>query len=267
MMAKYDKGRSILHRLDPTAKLAALAAFCISIFLFDSILFEIIVLMAIILAAYAIGSKSAVSILKSKYAVFLATWLVLAQAIFTPAGTPYFTIPLHFFNIPVTDLGVEKGLVIAFRFIAIIVASGLFVATTEPAELAYSLMRSGLPYRYGFMLITCLRFIPVFEMEMNTVGNAQKARGLDIDKGGLKALIKSIRYTFVPLIVSALSKVDSLVVSMDGRAFGYGPSRTFSRQVRFTRLDAAIVIFSILIVVFLFIDRWTMWVPLPHLRA
>jgi energy-coupling factor transport system permease protein len=267
MLAKFTKGSSTLHRLDPVAKLVALSAFSISIFLFDSLVLEALSLAAVILAAYLIKAGSAISIVRSRYSLALIIWLVVIQAVFTPAGIPLLVIPAHFFNIVITDMGILKGLIISLRFLVIIVASGLFIATTGPAELAYALMRSGVPYRYGFMLVTMLRFIPVFEMEMSTVRNAQAARGADIDKGGVKSLIKSIRYTFVPLIVSAISKVDCLTVSMDGRAFGYRPHRTFIGTRKLKPVDTAIITLSIAITGFLLINTWAGWLPLPHLNV
>lgn len=265
MKTTFQSGSSLLHRLDPVAKFAALAAFCIAIFLFDSFPFELACFLGMLLIAYRIEAKSVWSLATSKYVIFLGLWLVIIQAIFTPAGTPYFVIQLHFFNVAITDLGIMKGLVIAFRFMDIIVGSGLFVFTTDPAELAYSLMRSGVPYRYGFMLVIAIRFIPVFQVEMSTVSNAQKARGLDIDKGGVKTLLKSIQYTLVPMIVSALSKADVLAVSMEGRAFGYKEKRTFSRTRKLKLMDKAVIAASITVTAILFLNAWAGWLPLPRL--
>lgn len=265
MKTSFQSGSSVLHRLDPMAKLAALAAFCISIFLFDSLCFELACFLGMLLIARLIKARSIWSLATSKYVIFLGSWLVLVQAVFTPAGTPYFVIPLV--NVAITDLGIMKGLLIAFRFMDIIVGSGLFVFTTDPAELAYALMRSGIPYRYGFMLVIALRFIPVFQGEFNTVSNAQKARGIDIDKGGVRTLLKSIRYTLVPMIVSALSKADVLAISMEGRAFGYRETRTFSRVRALKMADKAIIVASVAITAILLINLWTGWLPLPHIKA
>ncbi len=265
MLIGYSKGSSFLHGLNPLSKFSVVAAYCIIIFLFDSAAFESAVLAAILLTAYAMGIKQLVSFMFSRFTVTLTLMLVVIQLIFTPSGAVIFTIPLHFFNIFITDMGMWKGIIMALRFLTVVLLSGLFIATTDPAAFVYSLMKAGVPYRYGFMLIMMLRFIPVFELEMGTVGNAQKMRGLEMDKGGVKRLIKSIRYTFVPLIVSALSKVDCLVVSMEGRAFGYGRTRTFIATDRYTYVDKALIMFSILAVVSLAINNVTGWYPLPHL--
>jgi energy-coupling factor transporter transmembrane protein EcfT len=45
------------------------------------------------------------------------------------------------------------------------------------------------------------------------------------------------RQFFMPLLVSALGKVDSLSVSMEGRCFGKYAERTFLRQVRMGAVD------------------------------
>ena len=56
------------------------------------------------------------------------------------------------------------------------------MATTDPNRaFTYSLMQAGLPYRLGFMLITALRFIPVFHYELEQVKNAQMAKGIEIE--------------------------------------------------------------------------------------
>ncbi|HMK46743.1 MAG TPA: energy-coupling factor transporter transmembrane component T, partial [Methanocella sp.] len=204
MMAHYSPGNTLLHRLSPLAKLAVLIAYCILIFSFDSLAFEAAALAVILVMAAATKSWQVYSIITSKFAGPMILTIFLMQVIFTPAGTVYLTIPLHFFDILITSLGIIKGLLMVLRLLTIILASYLFVATTDPTELAYALMMAGIPYRYGFMVVTMLRFAPVFELEFSTVSNAQKIRGLEIDKGGVKLLIKSIRYTLVPMIVSAL---------------------------------------------------------------
>jgi energy-coupling factor transport system permease protein len=126
---------------------------------------------------------------------------------------------------------------VAGRFLSVVLLSYLFVLTTEPNELAYGLMRAGLPYRYGFALVTALRLVPVFEEEGQTVYRAQLARGVEYDVRSPRRVVVLARQFFLPLLVSALGKVDALAVSMEGRCFGRYPSRTFLREVRATWRD------------------------------
>ncbi len=71
-----------------------------------------------------------------------------------------------------------RGSHVGARFLDVVLLSYLFVLTTEPNLLAYGLMQVGLPYRFGFALVTALRLVPVFEKEGETVYRAQLARGI-----------------------------------------------------------------------------------------
>ena len=179
------------------------------------------------------GLGKVVAVVRTKFALFPGRWLIFANAVFTSEGRVLLIVPFYFFHITVTDWGLLLGIMYAARFLTVFLLGALFIATTEPAALVYSLMRRGLPYRYGFLLVLMLRFVPVFERERKTVSDAQRMRGLEIDKRNFKKLYKSLRFTLVPLIVSALAKVDSLVISMEGRAFGFKPARTFMIEDRY----------------------------------
>jgi energy-coupling factor transport system permease protein len=159
------------------------------------------------------------------------------QVLFVRTGTVWMeTGPLA-----VTTGGLEAGVYVAGRFLAVILLSYLFVLTTEPNDLAYALMQAGLPYRYGFALITALRLVPTFEKEGQTVYHAQLARGVEYDVRSPRRFLTLARQFVLPLLVSALGKVDALAVSLEGRCFGKYPTRTFLREVRATRLDALAV--------------------------
>jgi len=265
MRIKYEVGSTFLHRLNPLTKLLLLVAYSISIFTFDSLEVELFFFLAMLLIMVGLRSKALLSLVMSKYLISFAVLIVAVQVLFTKGGALLLSIPLVFFSIEVTTTGVLIGLVIAFRFLTIIMGSALFVFTTDPNDLAYALMQTGLPYRYGFMLVTAIRFIPVFEAEASTVRNAQVARGLEIDRGGVRSTMRTIRFTLLPLIVSALARVDVLVISMESRAFGYQRSRTFARKVRFTAIDAIISATALSLAVLLIANIWLGFFTLPHI--
>lgn len=139
------------------------------------------------------------------------------------------------------------------RFVNIIASSYLFVATTDPNRLAYSLMQAGMPYRFGFMLITALRFIPVFQLELEQVKNAQMAKGIEMEGLSPRKLLRAVRYLLVPLVVSALSRVDSLTISMESRAFGLYPTRSYVNSQDLSTSDRIIIIITPLVFLFLYL--------------
>ena len=174
---------------------------------------------------------------KLRFIIIFGSLIFFVHLIFVHKGVLLWQSSLLGLKLQIWSAGVTDGLSLLFRFINIISSSYLFVATTDPNSLAYSLMQVGLPYRFGFMLITSLRFIPVFYMELSQVRNAQMAKGIDLEGFSLKKFSLIIRYLFVPLVVSALSKVDSLTISMESRAFGLHQKRTYLEQRSFTRRD------------------------------
>jgi energy-coupling factor transport system permease protein len=137
--------------------------------------------------------------------------------------------------LPITDFGIERGLSIASRFLLVVLSSMLFVAVTDPTLLAHSLAHLKIPYRYSFALVIALRFLPLFDSENQIVRMAQKSRGIQPEVGGLRKILRTIQYTFFPLLVSSLS------ISMDGRGFGYSENRTYFRKSNWKISDTLIV--------------------------
>lgn len=132
-------------------------------------------------------------------------------------------------------------------------SSYLFVATTDPYQLGYAFMQAGLPYGYGFMFITALRFIPVFYQDLAQVKNAQLAKGIQLEGVSPKTMVKSIEYLLVPLAISSHSKIDTLTVSMDGRAFVLYEKRTYRVSQNLSRRDKMIIAtFSLLFLLLYF---------------
>jgi len=223
----YQPGDSCLHRLHPLVKAAWLVLGTVLVFVVRSP-WPVWGAVALLLAGFFLTGTRLGQVRGTRLFVTTALLLGLLQVLFVREGSTLLEIgPLT-----ITTGGLQAAAYVAGRFLAVILLSYLFVLTTEPNDLAYALMRAGLPYRYGFALITALRLVPTFEQEGQIVYNAQVARGIEYDVRSPRRFVTLARQFFMPLLVSALGKVDSLSVSMEGRCFGKYPERTFLRQVR-----------------------------------
>jgi len=147
---------------------------------------------------------------------------------------------IKYYFLVVTEEGIMNGLQKASLFVGVIFSSMLFVATTNTSQFVNGMMQVGMSYRYAYMIVTSMSLAPVFQIEASTVRNAQVARGLSIDAGNVGKIVKIVRFTFMPLIMSALSKVDSLTISMEGRVFGIYEKRSYYRECRIGAKDMAI---------------------------
>jgi len=249
----YVHGESLAHHLDPLTKIVILLCFCALAVLARSLS----LMLAGLASAFILVWRSKVSLRRSlgrlKFLIWLLAVLFLLQILFTRAGRPLFGLDFRTIGLAadlvITSGGLVAGAGMASRLLMILVSSVFFVTTTEPARLAYSLMSHGMSYRYGFMLVLALRFIPIFQLEASTVRRAQLARGLRVDAPGPRTLARLARYTFTPLIVLALERIDTISMSMEGRGFGLASRRTFLRESRFGPSDWVVSLASLGILV------------------
>ena len=228
----YQPGCSFLHRLHPLIKLAWLLFGTILVFVVRSP-WLVLAAVALLVLAFPLAGLRLGRVRGTRLFITTALLLGLLQILFVHEGQTFLNMGL----VAITVGGLQAAVYVAGRFLSVILLSYLFVLTTEPNDLAYALMRAGVPYRYGFALITALRLVPVFEQEGQTVYRAQLARGVQYDIRSPRRFVTLARQFFLPLLVSALGKVDALAVSMEGRCFGKYPTRTFVREVHATRLD------------------------------
>ncbi|HPU00617.1 MAG TPA: energy-coupling factor transporter transmembrane component T [Bacillota bacterium] len=249
-----------MHRLHPLLKLELLICFSLLVFSLPHYLSGML-LFGIMLAGYrAAGLGLSFFWRKLRFIIVFCVLIFLVHVLFVREGSLLWQKKIAFLQLEVWSLGLGHGLLMLFRFLNIIGSSYLFVATTDPNCLAYALMQAGLPYRYGFMLITALRFIPLFFLELEQVRYAQMAKGIDLERISLTNFFKAVRYLFLPLVLSALSKVDTLAISMESRAFGLHPRRSYLEKQPFTRKDglAAAGVLLLSLALFLLLRRYTL---------
>jgi len=243
---KYVAGATCMHKLHPLTKLVLLIVFSVSVFTIEHWAGGLLLLFMLLCGYKAAQLGLSYFVRKLRFILIFSALIIIVQVIFVKEGVLLLEIPLPFLSITVWSVAIENGIRLGLRFINIMGASFLFVTITQPQSLAYSLMQLGVPYRYGFMLITALRFIPVFRQEFNQIKNAHLAKGISFTGISIKTFTRMVQYIFIPMIVSALSKIASLAVSMEGRAFGKYKNRTFMQRQAFTTKDVFVVVTSIL---------------------
>ncbi len=241
---------SPIHRLHPLLKLFIILVITTSVFVIPGwqVSAGLVLLIVVGMVIANIGLRRILKKLRS-WTIF-AVFLFVIQILIVQNGTILvFLVPrIGWIGplFPVTDYGIERGLTMSLRFLVIVFSSVFFASVTDPTLLAYSLTRIGVSYRHSFMLVLALRFIPLFDLENQTVRMAQNARGIPTRTRRLSEQIQLIRYTLRPLLISALSRVDSLTISMEGRGFGYTSSRTFIREARWSKMDTAVSLLVLL---------------------
>ena len=250
----YHAGVRGLHRVSPGTGMLLLGCTLFGVLGADSLAIKMGVLVLVFsLAMWSEGSaKTWVASLR--FVLTFAAFLFLAQVLSVREGPVLIRV-----GISITSHGLLAGASMALRFLVILSASFLFILTTDPDALAGALIRWGIPYRYGFTLILALRFVPFFRRELRTVREAQRLRGIHVSVRSIKGIRRAIRYTFIPVLVAGLIRVDTIAMSMKGRAFGALPTRTAAPRRGLRREDVVAWCRSVIIVLGTVIARRTTW--------
>lgn len=243
-----------LHRVSPGTGILFLGCALFGVLGTESLAIRSGVLILVFsLAMWSEGSARA-WVAPLRFALAFSALLFLAQILSVREGVVLFRV-----GISITSQGLWLGAGMALRFLVILSASFLFVVTTDPDALAGALIRWGIPYRYGFTLILALRFVPFFRRELRTVREAQRLRGVQASVRSINGIRRAIQYTFIPVLVAGLIRVDTIAMSMKGRAFGALPTRTADPHRHVCREDVVAWCCSAVIVLGTVIAWRTTW--------
>jgi len=128
----------------------------------------------------------------------------------------------------------------------------ILIFTTHPSRFAASLNKVGIPYKIAYTFNIIFRYIPDIQNEFKTIAHAQAARGLSFGKDE-KSFSKRVRNLFnitIPLINSALNRIDNVTNAMDLRGFGKHNKRTWYNATVFDKSDYIVLVISIAVFIF-----------------
>jgi len=228
---QYVEGKSILHRLDPRAKILASLLYIVVIFLAKNLWsFALLSASAVVLVALS-GISPRIVIKSMKPLAFVIGFTVIIN-IFWMQGE---TLLLDFWFIHIYAEGLLNALMIALRILILLVGTSIFMTyTTTPIaltdgleQLLAPLAKLKLPvHEFSMMMTIALRFIPTLVEETQKIMNAQKARGADFSSGSLMQRAKALVPILVPLFISAFRRADELATAMECRCYTGGSGRT-----------------------------------------
>ncbi|WP_029172040.1 energy-coupling factor transporter transmembrane component T family protein [Streptococcus suis] len=126
----------------------------------------------------------------------------------------------------------------------------IFLMTTHPSQFASSLNQIGVSYKVAYAVSLTMRYIPDIQEEFYTIRMSQEARGLELSrKGKLMERIKGNLSLVIPLIFSSLERIDTISTAMELRRFGKNKKRTWYTQQPLQRIDYAVLLFILALVV------------------
>lgn len=145
-------------------------------------------------------------------------------------------VPMTVFFIVVMLFSFDLNTALAgtLRLVAMTTTFFIFFQTTLPEDLANALVKSGVPYPFAFIVTAAMQFVPVLSRKMQDVIDAQRARGIRLERD--LASVRNYPALFTPLLVQSFTLAEQLAEAMEARGFG-APRRTFAEDYSLRRRD------------------------------
>jgi len=239
---RFRKVYSPIHNLDPRIKFVYVCAMFAVAIIFSEIL-PLIVLFLIQIPLVLLAGVRRDWVRSMRGAAFLATVIFLTNFVFSYIGAGYVF----------TAKNLESAAAMTLRFIVLVESFSVFFLTTSPDHLGLALEQTHVPYELVFAFTTAVRFVPVLAEEAQTIMDAQKARGLELERGNFIKRIRNYIPILIPLIVSAIRRSLELAEAMESRAWGASKKRTNLYVLKMHKSDvalAAVTITMILIAIY-----------------
>ena len=236
----YVPGDTVLHRLNPIAKLALAAGIIIATFLGDTYPMLVgLLALTLALGAYAGVFKNLLSLLK--LLVPLAVVMLALQTAFVRTGD---VVALWM----MVD-GLVTGSKACLRLLGVALPLILMLTVTKLNDLANACVEIlHVPYRYAFTFTTALRFVPVFSQEMNAIMEAQTARGVEYDTKNPFKKVQLMLPLCIPWLVSSVGKTDATALAAEQRGFYLRTRASSYKRYPIKSLDIAVLIVSIALI-------------------
>ena len=237
---QYFPGKSLIHRLDPRAKILIFIAYLVIIFCTFN--FAALAVTTAFTALFLVLSKFRLKFyFKSlKVIIFIVIFTSLLN-LFYGSGEPLW----QWWVFRITLDGIHRAVFVTVRIICLILASSCLTFTTSPTDLTDAIERLMKPlkvvhfpvHEVAMMMSLALRFVPTLLEETDKIMQAQKARGADMDSGNLIKRIKAMIPILIPLFVSAFRRAYDVATAMECRCYHGGAGRTRMKQIHMAARD------------------------------
>lgn len=261
---------SLFTRLDFRPKLLMVGVISVVAFVWESPVALAVLAAAVVAACLLVGVKAdyvktVVTLMMPFYVLLLIThgfWNTDQVKALTgrEALTPLFTFPANWGLIGGGGMSVEGfayGWAVIFKALTLVMVIPLGVFTTEVDDMIVGLVRARVPYKLVFIFSSTLRFFPLLFEEIQTIIEAQRLRGLAVERMGPAKRVRVYGKVAVPLILGAMVKSQQLEVVLRSKAFTGSGERTYLHESVLRGADwAVIALFALLFVVAVVLYFW-----------
>lgn len=240
VFGRYISKDSVVHRMDPRAKLLLALLFMVMVFAAGS--YVSLAVAAVFTAGMFAFARISVrqAFVSIAPLAILVIFTALLNIFFVQGGEVYF----QFWIICISQGGLEQALFIAIRLTMLLLGVSLLTLATTTLDLTDAFehllkpfSRFGLPaHELSMILGIALRFLPQFAIELRTIYRAQLSRGANFSTS-TKSTLQLMVSLIVPLFTSAFRHAETLSLAMDARCYHGGENRTCLKELTYSKRD------------------------------
>lgn len=232
---EYVPGNSLIHRLNPMVKLIGSILFAVACFCTSNLVFVCCMLaLALAMAASCGMLRQTTGLMKAVFVFSLL--LAIIQVLFTPSGDLLLELPWGYIGTG----SLLAALTTVIRLEAAAIPLFLTFYVTKVSDMTNAAVKVlHVPYKYAFTFSSTVHFIPVFLNDMSGIMEAQTARGVEFDQGGIFKKIGLMMPLCVPLLVSSVRKTNSAAIAAEVRGFNLRTRASGYKDYPIAGIDAA----------------------------
>ena len=247
-LLQYEEKNTFFDRLDPRTKIVW-PIFVMALSLATSNLLYLLIItgMVFAIAVAAQRMKALANKTYLKMFAFLLVFLVTIQGVFYWSHLTAMTPVLYFpESIPYvggwrifTKEGLLFGLSMFSRMVIILVSFALFAKAMSEKDIIIALTSMKLPYPLAFTFAIAVGYTTAIQDSLDRIILAQKSRAFGGFEGSLKQKIRAFLPLLLPLVFTAFETAENLTLALECRAFGLKKKRTYLRELKLSKTDAA----------------------------
>lgn len=251
----YHPGTGFIHSLSAVSKLL----FFLIVSILAMITYDTRLILFIAVFSLALFKMSGIRYKEISLVLILTIIFAAMNALMVHLFAPRYGVELYGADTPLlSGLGVysltsQQAFYLVnllLKYFCTVPLAIIFLMTTHPSQFASSLNQIGVSYKVAYAVGLTMRYIPDIQEEFYTIRMSQEARGLELSKKGkLMDRIKGNLSLVIPLIFSSLERIDTISTAMELRRFGKNKKRTWYTQQPLQRIDYAVLLFILALVV------------------
>ncbi|OKY77487.1 MAG: Energy-coupling factor transporter transmembrane protein EcfT [Candidatus Methanohalarchaeum thermophilum] len=159
--------------------------------------------------------------------------IILIFTMLIRPGKPIFA----FYGISFSSTGLKHGLTYTIRLITFVSSFSLVTSTSSSSEFLELLKKMKLPYPLIIAFLITLRFVPTMKKKHHKLIEAQRTRGINLNKlNWLKKLKIEIK-SLIPVFIDGVMKSERLAMALLTRGFSGFKEKTKFHKLKTTKTD------------------------------